>query len=185
MAWYGFGALWSPAAAEAPASPVANPHRLCDAPPRTLGEIALLLESNIATPAATTGGETLPAGTPADPELAAAMEATVRTWLACQNAGDQLRAWGLFSDGYLARLVSRQAGAIDASLATPAPPATDAATLLEIRDERILPDGRSGATVTIAYPSVPMPKTFFFTFTGDASHLRIDGILGEISFSVP
>jgi hypothetical protein len=50
-----------------------------------------------------------------------------------------------------------------------------------------LPDGRSGATVTISYPSVPMPKTFFFTFTraGDSGNLLIDGILGEISFSVP
>ena len=167
------------------ATPVSNPKPQCDISPRTLDEIALLLASEIATPAATTGGETLPAGTPADAELAAAMEATVRTWLACQNAGEQLRAWALFSDGYLVRLVSRQRGALDASLTTPAPPAKDAAMLLEIRDERILPDSRSGATVTIAYPSVPMPKTFFFTFTGDADRLLIDGILGEISFSVP
>jgi hypothetical protein len=176
----GYRALAGPAA-----TPVSNPKYACDVPPRTLDEIAQLLGSGIATPAATTGGKTIPTGTPANAELAAAMEATVRTWLACQNAGEQLRAWGLFSDGYLVRLLSRHGGTPDASLATPAPPAEDAATLLEVRDERILPDGRSGATVTIAYPSVPMPKTFFFTFTGSADNLLIDGILGEISFSVP
>jgi hypothetical protein len=185
IAWCGVS-YWAPQATTgALASPIPNERIECDVPPRTLDEIALLLESNIATPTATTGGLTIPEGTPADLELGAAMEATVRTWLACQNAGEQLRAWALFSDGYLVRLLSRHGGTPDASLATPAPPAEDAATLLEVRDERILPDGRSGATVTIAYPSVPMPKTFFFTFTGSADNLLIDGILGEISFSVP
>jgi hypothetical protein len=187
MAWCGVS-YWAPqATTEAIASPISNERTECGVPPRTPDEIALLLESNIATPAATTKGRTIPEGTPADPELGALMEATVTTWLACQNAGEPLRAWALFSDGYLVRLLSRQAGVFGASLATPAPPAADSATIVEIRDARVLPDGRSGATVTISYPSVPMPKTFFFTFTraGDSGNLLIDGILGEISFSVP
>lgn len=113
------------------------------------------------------------------------METIVQTWLACQNAGEPLRAWALFTDGYLVRLLARQPGSLPDTLATPAPPAANPARLVEIKDARRLPDGRSGATVTIAYPSVPMPKTFFFTFTGGPEDLRIDGILGEISFSVP
>jgi hypothetical protein len=59
-------------------------------------------------PAATTDGKTLPAGVPADADAAGTMERIVHLWLACQNAGEQLRAWSLFSDGYLYRLLSRQ-----------------------------------------------------------------------------
>ena len=71
------------------------------------------------------------------------------------------------------------------ALATPAPLTAATAELQEIRDERLLPDGRLGATVVITYRSVPMPKTFFFYFVEEQSGLVIDGILGEISFSVP
>ncbi len=142
----------------------------------------------MATPAATTGGQTLPEGTPAGTTSAVAMERIVRLWLACQNAGEPLRAWSLFSDGYLYRLLSRQAVMLDDAfrdLATPATAVTEASTLVAIEGQRILPDGRYGATVVIAYPSVPMPKRFFFYFTEVDGRLLIDGILGEISFSVP
>ena len=122
-----------------------------------------------------------------DTETAAAMEHITRVWLACQNAGEPLRAWTLFSDGYLYRLLSRQgmSGAIGAVPATPGADSAGGASIVEIRGPRVLPDGRYGATVTIAYPSVPMPKTFFFFFAEIDGHLVIDGILGEISFSVP
>jgi hypothetical protein len=149
---------------------------------------ALLAASAVATPAATTGGETLPKGVPADAEKSVAMEGVVHQWLACQNAGEPLRAWSLFSDGYLYRLLSRQGElTADASrvLATPAPVAAEVARVVDIVGERLLPDGRYGATVVIEYPSVPMPKTFFFFFTQVDDRLLIDGILGEISFSVP
>ena len=142
----------------------------------------------IATPAATTDGQTLPAGVPADADAAATMKRMVHLWLACQNAGEPLRAWSLFSDGYLYRLLSRQGGLSGEAyraLATPAPVADEAAVVLAIEGERLLPDGRYGATVTIEYPSVPMPKRFFFFFTEIDGRLVIDGILGEISFSVP
>ncbi|MBA2595483.1 MAG: hypothetical protein H0V00_02545 [Chloroflexia bacterium] len=155
--------------------------------PRSHAEIAALLAgSAIATPAATTGGQTLPGGTPADAESALAMETIVQTWLACQNSGEQLRAWALFSDGYLSRLLSRGGAPQDFdAAATPAPDADGGARLLGMRGQRMLPDGRFGATVTIAYPSVPLPKTFFFFFIAMNDRLLIDGILGEISFSVP
>ncbi|MBA3449915.1 MAG: hypothetical protein H0T18_01740, partial [Chloroflexia bacterium] len=104
----------------------------------------------------------------------------------CQNTGVPLRAWALFSDGYLARLL-RRGGVPDLTNAQATPEATrqGGATLIEIKDERELPDGRYGAAVTISYPSVPLPKTFFFFFAEIDGRLLIDGILGEISFSVP
>ncbi|MGH2613823.1 MAG: hypothetical protein ACRDJC_01165, partial [Thermomicrobiales bacterium] len=156
--------------------------------PRSREEIAVLLaDPGIATPAATTAGQTLPTGAPVDVETATAMEKIVRQWLACQNAGEPLRAWALFSDGYLYRLLSRQGlpEGLNTAAATPDPEPDGGADLLQIRGQRVLADGRFGATVTIAYPSVPMPKTFFFYFTEIGDRLVIDGILGEISFSVP
>jgi hypothetical protein len=115
------------------------------------------------------------------------MEQIVRQWLACQNAGEPLSAWALFSDGYLYRLLARQGipESLNAEAGTPSPGPDGKAEVLEIRGQRALPDGRFGATVTIAYASVPMPKTFFFFFTTIDGRLAIDGILGEISFSVP
>jgi hypothetical protein len=186
--------IWVVLAARAygvPGSPAASPTAICDVPARSPdGITALLAETGVATPAATTGGEILPEGLPADPEMAGAMEKVVQLWLACQNAGEQLRAWSLFSDGYLYRLLSRQEvlsgdANRERELATPAPAASEASTVLEIVGERHLPDGRYGATVIITYPSVPMPKRFFFYFTEVDDRLVIDGILGEISFSVP
>jgi hypothetical protein len=161
----------------------------CSAPPRTWNELSDLLKfPAIGTPAATTGGQTLPKGIPATPAEAEAMEQIVRQWLACQNAGEPLRAWAFFSDGYLYRLLSRQSGLSEeayADMATPTAESGEVAVVLEITGQRRLPDGRLGAMVEISYPSVPMPKRFFFYFTGNERRLEIDGILGEISFSVP
>ncbi len=169
-------------------SPEAITAEECTVAPRTRQEIAVLLaDPNTATPAATTAGQTLPAGEPVAAETAA-MEQVVQMWLACQNAGEPLRAWSLFSDGYLFRLLSRQGGPSGEAyreLATPVRVAAEAAVVLAIEGERLLPDGRLGATVTVSYPSVPMPKRFFFYFIQDDGRLLIDGILGEISFSVP
>ena len=171
-----------------PATPVASANAPCTVTPRSAAEItALLANANIATPAPTTDGQTLPEGIPVSSETAAAIDSVVRTWLACQNAGAPLRAWALFSDGYLYRLLIRQGVPADIASA-PSTPESDAdggAMLLEIRDARELPDGRLGATVVIAYPAVPMPKTFFFTFIEVDGRLFIDGVLGEISFAVP
>jgi hypothetical protein len=185
-------ACWLPgtvASSSAQSSPETFPPEACLVAPRTRQEIvALLADPDTATPAATTAGQTLPPGEPVAAETAAAIEQVIRMWLACQNAGEPLRAWSLFSDGYLFRLLSRQGGLSGEAyrdLATPAPVAAEAAVILAIEGQRRLPDGRFGATVTVSYPSVPMPKRFFFYFTQVDDHLLIDGILGEISFSVP
>ncbi|MFN8593042.1 MAG: hypothetical protein U0031_16420 [Thermomicrobiales bacterium] len=147
-------------------------------------EIEALLTTPVATPAATTGGTTLPVGEPVDVDQSRLIAETVGGWLVCQNLGDQLRAWSFFSDGYLYRLLSRQGTVGNVPAATPQTFA-ETALLQEISGERLLPDGRLGALVTITYSSVPMPKTFFFYFVPKDGRLRIDGILGEISFSVP
>ena len=88
------------AEASAQSSPEAIPAEKCIVAPRTRQEIAALLaDPSTATPAATTAGQTLPAGQQVTAETASAMDQTVRMWLACQNAGEPLRAWSLFSDG--------------------------------------------------------------------------------------
>ena len=188
----GLASVWASTAGpvlSAPATPSSIPTPACDLPARTPDEITALLAANgVATPAATTGGQTISTGVPADAEMTATMERMAHLWLACQNAGEPLRAWSLFSDGYLYRLLLRQGGsAAEAlrALATPAPVAEEAARVVAIEGARLLPDGRYGATVTIEYPSVPMPKRFFFFFTQVDDRLLVDGILGEISFSVP
>jgi hypothetical protein len=196
---YSFIVLWtalvtlaaplSPASAAAfEATPLAI-SSACDIAPRSEPALVeLLARTDVATPAATTGGSTIPAGSPAAPADVVQIEQTVRQWLACENAGEPLRAWAFFSDGYLYRLLSRQSSVTEAeydALATPSPSAGPPAVLQSITSERELSDGRLGATVTIAYPSVPMPKRFFFSFTRSGSRLLIDGILGEISFSLP
>lgn len=130
-----------------------------------------------------------PAGPPVAAETQVAINAVVREFVACQNAGELLRAYALYTDAYLARLFQRQGAWDEATyrgLATPTPNEPGmGSTIVEIRDARRLLDGRVGATVTIAYPSIPMPKTFFFTFVDEGDRWAIDDILGEISFSAP
>jgi hypothetical protein len=163
------------------------PVAACETPPRSQAELTALFATPLASPAPTPG--VVAEGRPVDPQTEAELTATTSAWLACQNAGEPLRAWSWFTDGYLRRLLDRQGGvgpaAYDA-LATPEPAGpNDQAAIAAIRDVRFLPDGRAGATVTLTYPAVPMPKTFFFTFARIDGRWLIDGILGEISFSVP
>lgn len=166
----------------------ANGHH-CDVAPRSYANISSLLGAPpSATPAATTGGDTLERGVPATAAERHAMQAVVDEWLACQNEGRLFSAWALFSDGYLYRLISRQPPMPEAlydNWATPQPTEAATANLLEISGERRLADGRLGATVQISYASIPMPKQFFFYFVEQGETLLIDSILGEISFSVP
>ncbi len=168
---------------------------LCTAAPLEFDELNAIIERGAATP--TTARATpqagrdgvVPAGTPAPTDVEDAVRAVVREYVACQNAGELLRAYALYTDDYLARLFLRQGlwgrGTYD-GLATPMPDDDREPTAIhDIRDVRVLPDGRTGATVTIVYASIPMPKTFFFTFVETADGWAIDDILGEISFSVP
>lgn len=175
-----------PASAGQVATPVAGP---CLTSPRAWDEIALL----IATPAPPEPERTgsLPWGEQIDAEDQAAIRQTVEQFIACSNAGEPLRVYALYTDAYLQRLLSRERPVIDGdrydALATPIPAeAGTGAELIGISGaRRIVMTGQLGALITIAYPSVPEPKTFFFTFRSIDGCLRIDDILGEITFSLP
>lgn len=183
------------AGSNAAPTPDAPPAELCTTAPLAFDDLNVIIEAGAATPVA---GPTpsqagrdgvVPAGTPAPPDVEDGIRAVVREYVACQNAGELLRAYALYTDDYLARLFIRQgvwARAAYDGLATPMPnDDREPTAILDIRAVRVLPDGRVGATVTITYASIPMPKTFFFTFVPDGDGWKIDDILGEISFSVP
>lgn len=169
------------------ATPSAEP--TCTVEPRSWAEI----ETLIATPAPPEPERsgTLPWGEPVRAEELIAIRATVESFIACSNAGEPLRVFGLYTDDYLLRLLGRERPLIDATryaaLATPIPAADDErAVLIEISGARdIVATGQLGALVSISFPSVPEPKTFFFTFLPVDDLLLIDDILGELSFSLP
>jgi len=177
------------AARDAIPTPDIPPPELCQTAPPTFHELSAIL----ATPS--TGGVAdatptpIPTGTPADPETIAGITATLRELVACFNAGDVLRAYGLYTPGYLRRVLANQdpltPSAYDA-LATPYPPDDDErSATLGIEGVRLFDDGTAGANVTNRYALIPVPKTFFFTLVREGDRWLIDGVLGEISFSVP
>lgn len=142
------------------------------------------------TPVATPTPGIVPAGAPADPATVAGIMATVRELAGCFNAGEPLRAFGLYTDGYLNALFNRQGGftrVVYDSYATPEPEAdiTRHTAVLAITEVRVFADGSAGATVTIRYASIPMPKTFYMSFAWNGVRWLISDVLGEISFSVP
>ncbi|HEY8447475.1 MAG TPA: hypothetical protein VIL01_10235 [Thermomicrobiales bacterium] len=170
-------------------TPDAPPPELCQALPRSFEEIATLLATPEAAMAATRTPGPAPEGPPADPETVAGIEATVRELVACYNAGELLRAYGLYTDAYLQRLLARQGPfprAVYDGLATPEPaPIEQRTAIVSIVEARMLGPDKAGAVVTLAYARVPMPKTFFMTFVREGERWLIDDILGEITFSVP
>lgn len=171
-------------------TPYAPAPELCRVTPRTFDElISLAATPTNGTPEPTPTPGPIPKGTSADLETSDAVIAMVHELVACFNAGELLRAYGLYSDNYLHRLMSRQdlttRAAYD-SLSTPLPSTPgQRAQVLDIRGVRLLPDGRIGALVTIKHAVVPVPKTFFFVFIKNDGEWKIDDIRGEISFSLP
>lgn len=179
-------------AQEAPPSPTPDtpPAELCTADAPTFAALnAAILGGGDATPEPQRTPGVVAAGMPADSATAAAVIATVRGLVACFNAGTPLRAYGLYTKAYLHRLFARQGSFSRASYdsyATPEPESDPGkhTVILAIRDIRTFPDGTAGATVTLHYASIPVPKTFFFAFVRGGDDWLIDNILGEISFSV-
>ncbi len=176
-------------ASEATPIPILPPPSACTVPPRSYEEVTALLATPVAanTPTPTPGP--VPEGMPASPDVAAAIADTVQELVACYNAGEPLRVYRLYTNAFLQRLLARQ-GALPRhgydALATPQPAPPDAGTaILAISGTRLLDDGRAGAMVTLQFPSIPIPKTFFFTFARQGSRWLVDDVLGEITFSVP
>ena len=182
-------ALAGPVAAEDPHFPEAPDPAGCTVEPIPLEE----LNSSIATPIPATPapgrGAVVPAGTPATADEAQVILETVRTLVACYNAGELLRSYALYTPEYLHHLFARQGPYAEVSylsLATPMPAEADERVqILDIADQRRLPDGRLAANVVLRYQVIPMPKRFLMTFVETPEGWRIDDILGEISFSVP
>ena len=99
---------------------------------------------------------TLPAGTPADAETLAAINATWREFIACINAGDQARMFALYSDDMVRRqfVVDIAFGVTEEALfeflaATPVPQTGEwAAVFVPLEDARVLSDQRVAVVQT-------------------------------------
>jgi hypothetical protein len=159
----------------------------CSVPPRPLSELTALAATPVA---ASTPGVSLTIGEPLNIEQYGLIEQTMEQFIACSNAGEPLRVYGLYTDRYLQQLLSLERPAIDQArydqLATPIPAAPgEGAHLIEIAKQRKLLDTRLYAEVTITYPSVPVPKTFVVLFVQTTDGLLIDDIMGELTFSLP
>lgn len=175
----------APLASAAQSTPVSAGN--CDALPRSLAELSALA---LAPAPSATPSISLAIGEPLTLDQLSSIQATVRRFIDCSNAGEPLRVYSLYSDRYLQQMLSLERPAIDQNrydaLSTPVPAQPGEEVLLvSIEGGRRLADGRLGAEVTITYPSIPMPKTFFFTFVVTDNGLVIDDILGELTFALP
>lgn len=125
-------------------------------------------------------GLTAPAGPtgferPATRETVAAIADTVREETACLNAGDVLRRLALYTHDGIARYAVRYGpfpGTASSTLqSTPAPaPLEQPVALLDVRDARVLADGRVRATVVRDAPADPRadePVVVVFVERGD------------------
>jgi len=160
----------------------------CTVALRSFASISALL----ATPVADQGAESgIPMmGEPLRPEEWSAVTRAVKQFVDCANAGEPLRVYALYSDAYLLSLLSRERPLLDQdrydALATPTPATPEQqATVTNIEGGRRFADGTFGVNVTISYPNIPEPKTFFFHFIPTPTGLLINDIMGELTFSLP
>ncbi|MDP9363051.1 MAG: hypothetical protein M3Q10_02255, partial [Chloroflexota bacterium] len=104
-------------------------------------------------------GFALPPGEPADAAATAAVTATVRRFVACANARDVVRMYGLVTDAFLRQSFGNQpmTEAVVAYLSVPpvARPAEERTELVAVREVRRLPDDRVGALVDDRDPTDP------------------------------
>ena len=139
----------------------------CVVEPRTADEIRDLAGARAPLgqapgAASPTARSTTPPSHPADPETVAGIVATVRQFVACVNAGDELRGYALYTDEFV-----RTAVFVDASLDQPAVPEPPErrVTLLDVVYVREYSDDRVGAVVVIDDPLAPSPaEPYFFVF---------------------
>ena len=137
----------------------------CAVEPRSVDDVAAFLATPVAAPASVLGptAVTIPLGEPADAATVAAVTDTLRTALACFNAGDFLGVLSLVTDDNLRRLqalgiLSPEGLAFIAAEPVPAPP-EQRFTLLAVTDVSILPDGRVGAFGVQIDPTTPPEGT--------------------------
>jgi hypothetical protein len=171
---------------QATPTPDAPPPELCRAAPRSFGEMTPRSPPETTPePTSTIGPE--PGRTPADPETVAGITATVREFVACLNAGEWLRALGLYTDSGLFSFLVRQYAISREdyeALATPVPaPPDDQFRIREILGVRELPFDRVFAVVVLDFPEDPSPNWLSFTFVKQNGRWLIDGIGGRLPFS--
>jgi hypothetical protein len=160
----------------------------CTVAPRSFASISALLATPAADQAAESGIPMM--GEPLQPEEWTAVASAVKQFVDCANAGEPLRVYALYSDAYLLSLLSRERPLLDQdrydALATPIPATPEQqATITDIEGGRRFADGTFGVNVTISYPNIPEPKTFFFRFISTPKGLLINDIMGELTFSLP
>lgn len=163
----------------------------CQVAPRSLDSFQALATPVAGAPAPTIPSGTpmpLPAGEPLDEATLAAVTATAREVIACNNAGERLRVLALFSDDFL-RQSFGPLGVFPADLyqrlETPAPaPIEQQVALVEIRDARLLPDGRIGLVVVVDDPTVtsgPRQSASFLYLVWQGDRWLIDGAVENIA----
>jgi hypothetical protein len=160
----------------------------CTVAPRSFASISALLATPVADQIAESGIPMM--GEPLRPEEWTAVTRAVTQFVDCANAGEPLRVYALYSDAYLLSLLSRERPLLDQdrydALATPTPATPEQqATVTNIEGGRRFADGTFGVNVTIVYPNISEPKTFFFHFIPTPNGLLINDIMGELTFSLP
>jgi hypothetical protein len=183
-------AIWltaGSALAQATPTPDAPAPELCQATAPSFAAITDIMATPQATASPT--ASPVPAGTPASEADIAAVTGVVRELIACFNAGEPLRAYGLYTDDYLRHLLSVQGVPNRAGYdlwAIPEPPHPDRyVQILAIREVKQLDGGGVRALVILRYAGIPVPKTFAFLFVETPDGWRINAFLGEINFSLP
>jgi len=124
----------------------------CTVAPLAIDQVVALAGAG-ATPGE--GTTAVASDAPVGDEIATGIDQTITQLIACTNAGDTMRRLSLFSDRYLAETFSPglTADFEEIASAPPAPlPANRQSVLVEVRDVRMLEDGRVVATVETSEP---------------------------------
>lgn len=125
-------------------------------------------------------------GAPADGEVVVQVERAIHELFSCLNAGEPLRAFALYSEAYLQRILASETAESLNRLATPRPLDRDDWTIIvDIRNVRILDDGRVSATVILDPALIPVEKIFGFFLIREGDQWLIDDVLDELRFSLP
>ena len=186
-----------------PASfPVTPDPSECRVPPRPRDEVlALLAGTPVAAaspaaglPASVATEDQLPAGEPADAATVAAIVATARELIACNNAGDFARVFAFYTDDLIRRVFGGDpalAAQVPVVLATPAAalPVAARTELLAVREVRVLADGRVGAVIEDRDPRRTVAFFMIFVRAGDRwlvdGQIDIQGVAGTPAAGTP
>jgi len=129
---------------------------------------------------------TLPPGSPADAATVAGITATIREIMACVNKGEVLRAFSLYTEGFLRPIFGAGPPASPAFFTTfyntlSTPQATNPngyVALVEVRDARVLDDGRAAAIVVTDDPAnSPTMTTSFLVFVKSGDRWLLDAAI--------